>query len=286
MNASTVGGKAALLLRDRARKRRRLPKNHLPKRIAGAELAAIVTQRSSLVKSTLRPGMVQIRLAGDGGDGNSCAPRWHASLRLDALPATDAIPDMQHASCALVWSEEALRNSGAGSAIDAHAAVFRVVADASGASTGAVEDVGLLEAVRVLSADLTSEVLRGESRAIRALAPGAASRGQPPLLLLDVREAEGLSRLGSLAGALPHYRPGVRHPSLALYHAALWATVGRRTDPPPRCPTDRAVALLLATLSCSRVDVYGTSDACGRGEASSECELLRLAAEAGMACVA
>ena len=75
------------------------------------------------------------------------------------------------------------------------------------------------------------------------------------MLVLDVRDADGLSRLDTVRASLPHYRPRVLHPYLALpcssvgdgEHGQLGhgEGAGRRPHPSPRAGDELSGVRLL-----------------------------------------
>lgn len=151
--------------------------------------------------------------------------------------------------------------------------------------------VGSAEVEQQLLADGNRAASREQSEegTLPSAEPTAAATAA---LLLEVRSAVALTRLdGVRHGELARrYRSVLAlEPSLAKYHAAIRAVAG--DGPSTVCGSPRTTALLVGSLACEHLVVYGA--AAGESwlecesleaEAATECELLRSMSAAGLLC--
>jgi hypothetical protein len=203
-------------------------------------------------------------------------PTWSMTVPLGVslFPPTDPLRDLRFDSCAVVGNSGGILSRPCGSEIDAHDAVWRI----NGAPVRGYElFVGSKETVRVLNAAHPT-YLHQLPRRMPPHWGKPPTDGTPVLIVADATSAEAADhfirarqRYAAAASASPSAqqplaRLVLKDHSVLHYYLALHADRRRAHRGQWRAdyPSTGLLAVLLATLSCKSVEMYGFSLHAGR----------------------
>lgn len=301
---------------------RRLPRNgKRSKQSSGVEVAIAVSRQSSLVELSLRAGVVMMHSAPSGFSA-LCGQPWSGRVSESVLPSEDLFaPDgggrqRSPGSCAVLAGGAAHTHP----AVRSHSMVLLVDeaqwtprfdgrneggrggTEGSGSGNRGGSGSGSPRVVRVLGARQSAALLAGQTpRWLANEQQGASEAPRHPAahLLLRLSSAEQLERFAALGAVLPQYKPFVSDTTaLARYRAALLESAGRvgshstagASGGGGKCPSGLGTTLLIGSLLCSRMHVFGLGAAgqatlCDGPAAQGDCHLLDTLSDAGLLCL-
>lgn len=316
---------SVLKLVSHVARHRRLPRSgKRSKQSTSVEVPIAISRQSSLVELSLRAGVLTLRSSASGFP-TLCGQPWSGRISESVLPSEDLFaPDavgrpVPQGSCAVL----AGKNLHMRPDVRSHSMLIFVdearwaprLSDEnrSGQATSnrgrresrAVNGSGYPHMVRILGAEQSAALLAGQvpSWLVGGEHGGSEAPRQPAShLLLRLSSAEQLHRFGPLSAMLPHHKALMSDTTaLARYRTALLKAAGAAyshstsshstaSEVGVTCPPGLGTALLVGSLLCSRMHVFGLGAAgqaalCDGPAAQDDCRLFRTLSDAGLLCL-